>query len=53
MLRVFTKTIGRKLGNSFAALLLFLLVVRGVGIAGILTIRNDMQGIMNVNLQIN
>src|SRR6476620_2427440 len=53
MMRVFTKTIGRKLSLSFTALLVFLLVVGITGIAGNLITRNNMQNVLNVNLGIN
>ncbi|MEP6986594.1 MAG: methyl-accepting chemotaxis protein [Chloroflexota bacterium] len=53
MIRIFTKSIGRKLGLSFAALLLFLLVVGITGVAGIVIIHDNMQNVLNVNLGIN
>jgi methyl-accepting chemotaxis protein len=53
MISVFTRTIGRKLSASFAALLLFLFVVGAIGISGILTIRDDLQNDLDINSQMN
>src|SRR5689334_15914485 len=53
MMRLFTKTIGRKLGLSFASLLIFLLVVGITGVISILIIQDNMKNVLTLNLGIN
>src|SRR6476659_8489697 len=53
MIRGLTKTIGRKLSLSFAALLVFLLVVGITGVAGNLITRSNMDNVLNHDLDIN
>jgi methyl-accepting chemotaxis protein len=52
-LSTFTKTIGRKLTTGFTTLLVFLLIVGGISLVGIFTIRETVQNNLDTYFQIN